>query len=107
MAKYVDIEAYYENIIMQAYYNDADELRFYKIEPENGYVLHTKNHDVPVFDDEGMPTDEMVLGYTRGYVQVGYNYNFEANPDNIYAVLESEVPADQIFGGANNDHVTA
>jgi hypothetical protein len=106
MARYVDVEPYYENTTMQAYYNDADVLRSYKISPCGGYVLHGNTLDTPVYDEEtGEETGEVILGYTRATASVGYNYDFEANLREIYAVLESSVPADQIFGGGNDHEV--
>ena len=100
----VDVTPVFENTTMQAYYNSSNVLRGYYISPCEGYVLHTSNYDTPVFDEEGNETGEIALGYTRGTISIGYNYNFETNPFNIYAVLESEVPADQIYGGGDNDH---
>ena len=95
-----------ENTIMQRKINaTTGNVSFYNITPCEGYVLHTNNYDDPVFDEEtGEETGEVIAGYTRGTISVGYNYNFETNPFNIYAILESEVPADRIFGGGNNDH---
>lgn len=101
----VDVTPVYENTTMQAYYNSENVLRGYDIRPCEGYVLHSSGLDFPEVDEETMTeTGTILLGYTRGLVTVGYNYDFEANPRNIFAVLESEVPADQIFGGGNNDH---
>lgn len=106
MARLVDVEPIFENTTMKASYNDADVLRTYKISPCEGYVLHVNTLDTPVFDeDTGELTEEVVLGYTPATISVGYNYDFEANPKQIYAVLESTVPADQIFGGGNDHEV--
>lgn len=103
----VDVESRFENTTMQAYYNGNNELRAYFITPNEGYVIHTNSYDTPVLDEEtGEETGETLLGYTTGTISVGYNYNFEENPFEIYAVLRTEVPEDQIFGGggSNNDH---
>jgi hypothetical protein len=103
---YVTVEPYFENTTMQAYYNSANVLTAYRISPCDGYVLHEISLDTPVYDEEtGEETGEIILGYTTATISAGYNYDFEANPRQIYAVLESSVPADQIFGGGNNnDH---
>lgn len=102
---YEDITPVFENTTMKAYYFN-NTLTSYRITPCEGYVLHTNNYDDNVMNEEtGEFTDEVIAGYTRATISVGYNYNFETNPFNIYAVLESEVPADRIFGGGNNnDH---
>lgn len=73
-----------------------------------GYVMHEITHDQPVVDDEGNFTDEVILGYTRAAVFVQYNYDFENNPRQIYAQLESEIPdPDYQIHGAGNDHEVA
>lgn len=102
----VDVTPVYENTTMQAYYNNENVLRAYYISPCEGYVLHSTSLDFPEFDEETMTETGVILeGYTRSVSTVPYNYDFEANPKQIYAKLESEVPADQIFGGgSNNDH---
>lgn len=102
----IDVTPIFENTTMQASYNSENVLRTYRISPCEGYVLHSSGLDFPEFDEETMTeTGNTLLGYTRGVVTVPYNYDFEANPRNIFAVLETEVPENQIFGGGdNNDH---
>ena len=77
-----------------------------RIAPVEGYVLHDNGLDYPAIDEEtGMPSTEMVLGYKEGEVSVAANYDFVANPRELYTVLRSSVPENQIFGGGgNNDH---
>lgn len=102
---YVLVDAYYDNTIQQAYYdNNTNELLVYDIAPVGGYVLHDNTRDYEMPDFENNP-DEMIFkqGYTRGSTSVPADYDFEANPRELYAVIESEVPADQIFGGSNDD----
>ena len=82
----------------------------YVITPISGYVLHDNTRDwtepVEVEDEYGniIEQDVSYLGYTRGSATCGPNYNFTTNPREFYAVPEDSVPADQIFGGGNNDH---
>lgn len=93
-----------ENTSMVKGYVDGVH-KAYEITPNEGYVLHDKNYDLPVLDDEtGDETGEFILGYRTSTASCLANYDFTANPREFYAVLESEVPADQIFGGGNNDH---
>lgn len=95
---YVDVEPYFDNTTMSAYYNFQNVLRSYCITPCEGYILHASTLDTVVHDEEtGDPTGEVIHGYTKTSVSVGYNYNFDQNPLEIYAVLESDVPADRIF----------
>ena len=96
MAKYVDIEPYFDNTTMQAYYNDNDVLRTFEITACEGYVLHASTLDEQIVDEETLePTGEIKLGYTKATISVLYNYNFETNPFEIYA--EPSCPALEEF----------
>lgn len=84
----------------------------YVIEAVEGYVLHDKVLDweawdnelnMPMLDENGNPV--MVLGYATGSCSCAANYDFITNPREFYAVPENSVPADQIFGGGDdNEH---
>ena len=77
----------------------------YTITPNENYVLHDINYDEEILDEETLePTGEVILGYRTSETIVPANYDFVVNPRELYAVLESSVPADQIYGGGNNDH---
>lgn len=69
----------------------------YSIQANEGYVLHDN-----LLDDEDENAN-VILGYYSSFRTVAKNYDFVTNPREFYAVLESEVPADRIFG-VNNDH---
>lgn len=88
------------NTTMQRGYYDGVH-KVFIIRPVEGYVLHDNAMDWTVEDEETLE-EVTVCGYTGGQASCGANYNFVANPREFYAVLESEVPADHIFGG--NDH---
>lgn len=75
----------------------------YVIAAIDGYVLHDKNRDWTEEDPITME-ETYKLGYTTGTTTCPASYDFTANPREFYAVPESEVPADQIFGGGDNDH---
>jgi hypothetical protein len=87
-------------------------LRAYRITPNEGYVLHDKARDIDEFNPETNER-EFYLGYTRSTVSCGFNYDFspvEVVDENgvirtgygalreLFAIPESEVPADHIFG---------
>ena len=117
-----------ENTTVEERYNSRNELVGYKITPNEGYVIHTTNHDTPVYDEMGNETGETLLGFTSAYISLGYTYNFDTVvpgtyvytdennmsvtiPVNkvgrfeIFAIPASIVPENQIFGGGNNhDH---
>ena len=95
-----------ENALVQKSYRDGVH-RSYRITPNAGYVLHDNARDWVDMNPDTMEETTM-LGFTRGTATCGANYDFTANPREFYAVPESEVPADQIFGGnPNGDHVVA
>lgn len=68
----------------------------YRIQAVDGYVLHDNKRD---YTENGV----LKLGYTRSLASVMANYDFTANPRELYAVPETDVPADQIFGGTKPD----
>lgn len=92
----------------------------YFIEPIDGYVLHDSASDMEGFDPEtGMTTGQIVFYYASGGATCGANYDFtpvQVTDENgvtftaygaqreFFARPASEVPADQIYGGVNNDH---
>lgn len=76
----------------------------YRITANDGYVLHDKALDTEEFDYEMMiPTGNIIRGYTEGTCTCAASYDFIANEREFYAVLRSEVPENQIFGGGNNN----
>ena len=95
---YIDATPIIPNTTMQIYVDGNGVQRVYFITPNEGYVLHDSRKDYTDIVDGEEVTFE---GYTRYGVSVALSYDFTANPNNIYAVLENEVPADQIFGGGN------
>lgn len=82
-----------------------DVAKSYWITPNEGYVLHDKGMDEEVIDPiTNEPTGEIKLGFRRSTATCAANYDFTTNPREFYAVLESDVPADQIYGGGNTEH---
>lgn len=91
------------NTTMEKVYVDGVHTVYY-ITPISGYVLHDQKRDWMETDFDTME-ETLKLGYTRGTASCAANYDFAANPREFYAVPETDVPADQIFGGGgNNDH---
>ena len=105
----IPVDPVYENTTMTAYYNSSNVLRAYFITAVEGYLLHDEQYDFIEIDEEtGEPTGETMLGYIPypAPVSVGYNYEFEANPRNIFAIPEGTVPENQIFNNGNSDNKT-
>lgn len=101
----VDVTPYFPNTTQVASYsNSTNKLLSYRITPNEGYVLRDNMSDWEVINPETMEVT-IKQAYCRGTISVSANYDFEANPREIEAVLETSVPADQIFGGGNNDRV--
>lgn len=100
-----------QNVIPSLIENTTMQLRVvdgvpksYWITPVSGYVLHDKANDYADLDPITM-TEIPKLGFARGTVSCGANYDFTENPREFYAVPENSVPADQIFGGGNDPEV--
>lgn len=103
----IPVTPVFENTTMEAYYNSSNVLRSYFIAPVEGYVLHDTQYDTEGYDPETLePNGELVLGYIPypSSVTVGYNYDFEANPRQIYAVPADTVPENQIFNNGGPEH---
>lgn len=103
----------YENVTLSLIANTTMQKRFidgihkqYLIAPIENYVLHDSRLDTDI-DIDGNPIDPPLAGYTPATITVAANYDFAANPNNIYAVLRNTVPENQIYGGVNNDHEIA
>ena len=96
------IPALIENTIMQKGFLNG-VARVYTIKPASGYVIHDRDND---YNTQDPVTGDTVLVriYQRGTVSCSVNYDFVANPREFYAVPESSVPADHIFGIGNNNH---
>lgn len=93
-----------ENTTMRKLLRDGVH-QTYNITPVAGYVLHDSSYDYPEVDPETWEeTGRVLLGYRTSTASVAANYDFTANPREFYAVPADSIPADQIFGGANNDH---
>jgi hypothetical protein len=94
-------------------------VKAYEITPIEEYVLRDKENDMPIFDEI---TGEIIgakFCYASMGASCGANYDFtplQVTDENgvthtaygaqreFFARLASEVPADQIFGGGDNDH---
>lgn len=98
----ITVEPIIENTTMTKYVNNNNVALAYFITPIEGYVLHDSRKDWT----EGIDGEEVLKeGFATNGVSVPITYDFEANPFNLYTKLASEVPADQIFGGGNNEEV--
>ena len=98
----IDVTPIIENTTMQVYENSAGVQLAYYIYPVENYVLHDSRKDWT----EEIEGEEVVKeGFATYGVSVPINYDFNANPYNLYTKLASEVPADQIFGTGNKEEV--
>lgn len=92
-----------ENTTMEKVFIDGVH-KVYEITPNENYVLHDKDFDSPVYDEEtGEETGEVILGYRTYTASCSASYDFATNPREFYAVPENDVPADQIFGGGGGN----
>ena len=99
----------------------------YYLTPDDGYVLHFKTNDLPIYDH----TYENIVGYTEQYSigggSVGINHDFSVRVADTYTYTDENgmtvsipierigeeelytlpievVPTNQIYGGVDNDH---
>lgn len=76
--------------------------RTYLIKANDGYVLHDNTGNWTETDP--ITGEEVVKkAYYTGTVTCAASYDFVTNPRGFEAVLENEVPSDQIFGKVDND----
>lgn len=104
------------NTIMQKIYGDGIHVR-YTVKAINGYVLHDTNRDYEEPDETG----EILTpkrGYTTARATCPATYTFTQSQVTIddgtvmtaygerefFAIPENNVPADQVFGGGNNNN---
>ena len=70
--------------------------RQYRITPIDGYVLHNNVRDWTERNEE-TGEETLYLGCSTSYASVPANYDFNENPNELYAVPADSVPAEQIF----------
>lgn len=94
--KYEDVETKIPNTIMRKrFFNDSEIT--YCIEPNEGYVLHDKLYDVPILDETTLEeTGKVILGFRKSTATVPVGYDFELNPRQFYAILETEKPTEPV-----------
>lgn len=99
--------------------------KVYEIIPNSNYVLHNRQNDIfDNYDDEGNGIGEptvMLFGLHGCTVRQDYDFNnivagtitdIDGNEVavnkvgalEIFAIPQNLIPADQIFGGGDNDH---
>lgn len=100
----------------------------YRITPNEGYLLHDVNNDNEVFDEDGVPTGELIPRFGAGSRTINKNYDFTVTtPDTYtytdengmevtinvtkigvneyYTVPASIVPIDNQYGGSGDHEV--
>lgn len=106
------------NTTMQKRINSAGVHTTYVIAPIDGYVLHDQRRDWTATDPEDS-SGTLKLGYTGGSATCAAAYDFSTiivtdhngvahtayGERQFFAVPESDVPADQVFGVGTNHEV--
>lgn len=95
---YIETGARYENTTMREIRNDAGNLNGYDIAPLEEYVLHNSSLDVYEFDPEAQEQGELIShGYSPSSCSVESDYDFDANPYEIYAIKRDAVSEDGVI----------
>ena len=95
---YIEIKSCYENTIMHEIRNLNDELTGYDIAPIDGYVLHNVVLDKRKYNPKTKEFDEEItLGYSPSSCSVQSNYDFDTNPNDIYAVKKASVGSNGVI----------
>lgn len=85
---YIQTEPLIENTICEVRVED-DTIVSYKMSPAEGYKLHEITLDAPKTDSEGNEiAGEIILGYTKSYITIGPNYDFDINERQIYTEID-------------------
>ncbi len=118
---YEDITTLIPNTTMQKMYINEVH-KGYRIKPMTNYVLHDNTLDYDVLDETHLTVIGRNFGYSPDsvYVTCGANYDFTPHivtdengntytaygTRDFFAVPQSDVPADQIFGVDEPEHET-
>lgn len=95
------------NATVRKILSDGVHRQFY-VQANAGYLLHDKDLDFSRIIDFETMEEELALGFTTGLCSCFRTYDWDANPREFYCVPDNgDIPTDQIFGGANNDHEIA
>lgn len=81
---------FFENTKTESLRNDEGVITAYRITPDEEYVIHTKFHNTPVYDENGIDTGEVEIGYTSSHIVILDSYDFAENPYDIYAVRKED-----------------
>lgn len=116
---YENITTLIPNTTMQKMYIDGVQ-KGYRIKPIANYVLHDNTMDTDVYDETFTEIIGKKFGYSPSsvYVSCGANYDFSTHTvtdengstyivygdREFFAIPESDVPADQIFGTDEPEH---
>lgn len=95
---YIETEARYENTTMREIRNNANALTGYDISPVNDYVLHNITFDNYEYDEITHERTKLVnKGYSPSSCSVEADYDFDANPKEIYAIKINDVGENDII----------
>lgn len=89
---YIDTTPCYENTVMKEIRNNENVLTGYDIGPVDGYVIHNRALDEYEYDHETFEEKELIRrGFSPSSCSVGSEYDFDTNPDEIYAIKRDAV----------------
>ena len=84
--------------------SNTNNINVFRLTPIDGYVLHDKNYDEQVFNEDTFEeTDEIILGFRRATAGFSGDYDFDTNPREFYTLHENELPKNAIIYGKKLD----
>ena len=95
---FIETQTRFENTKMLEIRNNANETVAYDIAPLDGYALHNVCLDVYELDPEKEEERKLVSrGYSISSCSIGVDYDFDVNPDEIYAKKINELDKNEFM----------
>lgn len=95
---FIETQTRFKNTKMIEIQNNANETVAYDISPLDGYALHNVSLDIYELDPENKNKYKFVSRrYSISSCSVGVDYDFDVNPDEIYAKKIDELDENELI----------
>ena len=99
-----DVTPIIPNTTMKVWSNFQGSPKIYYIYPAEGYAIHNNEYDDKIYDDEGNVIGVERQRFSTLWTQVPVTYDFNANPDGIFAIPLSEIDENQLMEVDKPEH---